>query len=131
MSKENINQIPLIDLSNFNPNKVIDFSFNYELLKYVLSALINNQQNFNNELSNLKLDKKKKKKYSIKLASEIIELKLQKASSPEDLDKLNVKKKEINSLSEQYDKDLETYLNQINSQRIFGFLNLIIISPFI
>ena len=116
MSKENINQIPLIDLSNFNPNKVIDFSFNYELLKYVLSALINNQQNFNNELSNLKIDNIKQKKYSIKLASEIIELKLQKASSPEDLDKLNVKKKEINSLSEQYDKDLETYLNQINSQ---------------
>ena len=116
MSKENINQIPLIDLSNFNPNKVIDFSFNYELLKYVLSALINNQQNFNNELSNLKLDNIKQKKYSIKLASEIIELKLQKASSPEDLDKLNAKKKEINSLSEQYDKDLETYLNQINSQ---------------
>ena len=116
MSKENINQIPLIDLSNFNPNKVIDFSFNYELLKYVLSALINNQQNFNNELSNLKLDNIKQKKYSIKLASEIIELKLQKALSPEDLDKLNVKKKEINSLSEQYDKDLETYLNQINSQ---------------
>lgn len=116
MSKENINQIPLIDLSNFNPNKVIDFSFNYELLKYVLSALINNQQNFNNELSNLKIDNIKQKKYSIKLASEIIELKLQKASSPEDLDKLNAKKKEINSLSEQYDKDLETYLNQINSQ---------------
>ena len=51
MSKENINQIPLIDLSNFNPNKVIDFSFNYELLKYVLSALINNQRIDN--LSNL------------------------------------------------------------------------------
>ena len=61
MSKENINQIPLIDLSNFNPNKVIDFSFNYELLKYALSALINNQQNFNNELSNLKLDNIKQK----------------------------------------------------------------------
>ena len=116
MSKENINQIPLIDLSNFNPNKVIDFSFNYELLKFVLSALVNNQQNFNNEISNLKIDHIKQKQYSIKLASEIIELKLKKASSPDELDKLNTKKKEINSLSEQYDKDLETYLNEINSQ---------------
>ena len=116
MSKENINQIPLIDLSNFNPNKVIDFSFNYELLKFVLSALINNQQNFNNEISNLKIDHIKQKQYSIKLASEIIELKLKKTSSPDELDKLNTKKKEINSLSEQYDKDLETYLNEINSQ---------------
>ena len=116
MSKGNTNQIPLIDLSNFNPNKVIDFSFNYELLKFVLSALVNNQQNFNNEISNLKLDNIKQKKYSMKLASEIIELKLQKASSPDELDKLNTKKQEINSLSEQYDKDLETCLNEINSQ---------------
>ena len=116
MSKENINQNPLIDLSNFNPNKVIDFSFNYELLKFVLSALVNNQQNFNNEISNLKIDHIKQKQYSIKLASEIIELKLKKTSSPDELDKLNTKKKEINSLSEQYDKDLETYLNEINSQ---------------
>ena len=116
MSNENINQIPLIDLSNFNPNKVIDFSFNYELLKYVLSALINNQQNFNNEISNLKLDNLKQRKYSTKLASEIIELKLQKASSPEDLDKLNKKKKEINSISEKYDHDIESFMKNIHDQ---------------
>ena len=116
MSKENINQNPLIDLSNFNPNKVIDFSFNYELLKYVLTALINNQQNLTNEISKLKLDNLKQKKNSVKLASEIIELKLQRASSPEELENLNNKKNEINSQGEQYDNDLEFFLKEINDQ---------------
>ena len=116
MSKENINQNPLIDLSNFNPNKVIDFSFNYELLKYVLTALINNQQNLTNEISKLKLDNLKQKKNSVKLASEIIELKLQRASSPEELENLNNKKNEINSQGEQYDNDLEYFQKEINDQ---------------
>ena len=116
MSKENINQNPLIDLSNFNPNKVIDFSFNYELLKYVLTALINNQQNLTNEISKLKLDNLKQKKNSVKLASEIIELKLQRASSPEELENLNNKKNEINSQCEQYDNDLENFQKEINDQ---------------
>ena len=116
MSKENINQNPLIDLSNFNPNKVIKFSFNYELLKYVLTALINNQQNLTNEISKLKLDNLKQKKNSVKLASEIIELKLQRASSPEELENLNNKKNEINSLGEQYDNDLEYFQKEINDQ---------------
>ena len=116
MSKENINQNPLIDLSNFNPNKVINFSFNYELLKYVLTALINNQQNLTNEISKLKLDNLKQKKNSVKLASEIIELKLQRASSPEELENLNNKKNEINSQCEQYDNDLEYFQKEINDQ---------------
>lgn len=116
MSKENINQNPLIDLSNFNPNKVINFSFNYELLKYVLTALINNQQNLTNEISKLKLDNLKQKKNSVKLASEIIELKLQRASSPEELENLNNKKNEINSQCEQYDNDLENFQKEINDQ---------------
>ena len=116
MSKENINQNPLIDLSNFNPNKVINFSFNYELLKYVLTALINNQQNLTNEISKLKLDNLKQKKNSVKLASEIIELKLQRASSPEELENLNNKKNEINSQGEQYDNDLENFQKEINDQ---------------
>ena len=116
MSKENINQNPLIDLSNFNPNKVIDFSFNYELLKYVLTALINNQQNLTNEISKLKLDNLKQKKNSVKLASEIIELKLQRASSPEELENLNNKKNEINLQGEQYDNDLEYFQKEINDQ---------------
>ena len=116
MSKENINQNPLIDLSNFNPNKVINFSFNYELLKYVLTALINNQQNLTNEISKLKLDNLKQKKNSVKLASEIIELKLQRASSPEELENLNNKKNEINSQGEQYDNDLEYFQKEINDQ---------------
>ena len=116
MSKENINQNPLVDLSNFNPNKVIDFSFNCGLLKYVLTALINNQQNLTNEISKLKLDNLKQKKNSVKLASEIIELKLQRASSPEELENLNNKKNELNSQGEQYDNDLEYFQKEINDQ---------------
>ena len=55
MSTTPFNQNTLIDLTNINPNKILEFSFNYELLKYVLTALINNQQNLNGEISKLKL----------------------------------------------------------------------------
>ena len=55
MSDIYTNQNELIDLSNLNPNKILEFSFNYELLKYTLTSLISNQQNIIEELSRLKL----------------------------------------------------------------------------
>ena len=54
MSHMNTNQIPFIDLSNLNPDKMLEFSFNLGLLKYAITSLISNQQNMNEELLRLK-----------------------------------------------------------------------------
>ena len=63
MSDIYTNQNELIDLSNLNPNKILEFSFNYELLKYTLTSLISNQQNIIEELSRLKLSLYKQQKH--------------------------------------------------------------------
>ena len=112
MSNPNVNQNQFIDLSNINPNKVLEFSFNYELLKYVLSALINNQQNMSQELSQLKLSLYEQQKYSGELESQIIDLKIQRANSPEELEEFYSKKKELDSKNNKYNIELEFLLKQ-------------------
>ena len=112
MSNTNINQNQFVDLSNINPNKVLEFSFNYELLKYVLSALINNQQNMSQELSQLKLSLYQQQKYSGELESQIIDLKIQRANSPEELDEFYSKKKELDSKNNKFNIELESLIKQ-------------------
>ena len=112
MSNPNVNQNQFIDLSNINPNKVLEFSFNYELLKYVLSALINNQQNMSQELSQLKLSLYEQQKYSGELESQIIDLKIQRANSPEELEEFYSKKKELDSKNNKFNIELESLLKQ-------------------
>ena len=95
MSKLSVNQNPITDLSSLNPDKIIEMSFNFDLLKYALSVLINNQQNMETEISNLKSSLFQQQEKSGNLELEIIELKLKKAKSPEELNELNNKKKNI------------------------------------
>jgi hypothetical protein len=76
MSDMNTNQIPLIDLSNLNPDKMLEFSFNFELLKYAITSLISNQQNMNEELLRLKLSQYRQQKQSGDLELKLMELKI-------------------------------------------------------
>lgn len=116
MSTTPFNQNTLIDLTNINPNKILEFSFNYELLKYVLTALINNQQNLNGEISKLKLALLEQQKNTGELESELVELKMQKIESPEELDKLYNKKKELESKNQQINDQFENYIQQNKDQ---------------
>ena len=108
MSNISINKNPLIDLSNINPNKILEISFNYELLKYILTALINNQQNMNEEITKLKTKFLHQQKHSAELESDIIDLKIQRVNSPEELDKLYIQKNELNSRNKQLNTELES-----------------------
>ena len=105
----NTNQIPLIDLSNLNPDKMLEFSFNFELLKYAITSLISNQQNMNEELLRLKLSQYRKQKQSGNLELKLMELKIKGAKSKEELEELNKEKKEINSQNDQIQKELESF----------------------
>ena len=99
----------IIDLSEINPNKMFAMSYNFELLKYVITSLIRNQQNFDSQLSDLKLSFLKQKKYSTQLEISIIDLKMQREEDPAILEELLKQKKEINSKNEEYEKDLESF----------------------
>ena len=117
MSNINNNNNPLIDLSNINPNKVLEISFNYELLKYILTALINNQQTLSEELTKMKLSLYKQQKHSCDLESEIIDLKIQRVNSPGELEELNSKKNELNSKNNIFNTELESFIKQ-NEEKI-------------
>ena len=116
MSQNLFNKIPIIDLSNINPNKILEFSYNYELLKYVLTALINNQQNLNGDINKLKLAHFQQQKYCGELESQIIEIKIENESSPEELDKLYKQKNAIESKNKQFNNELEEFIKQNNEQ---------------
>ena len=111
-----INQNPFIDLSNLNPDKILEFSFNFELLKYAITSLISNQQNMNEELSRLKLSQYRHQKQSGDLELKLMELKIKGAKSKEELEELNKEKKEINSQNEQIIKVLESFKKEKDDQ---------------
>ena len=119
MSKIFSNQNPIIDLTSVDPNNIIEMSFNFELLKYVLSVLINNQQNMNNEISNIKSELIHQQEKSGNLELELIELKLQRADSPEALDELYKKKKELDSKNKELKTELDSFrkLNESNTSK--------------
>ena len=110
------NQNPFIDLSNLNPDKILEFSFNFELLKYAITSLISNQQNMNEELSRLKLSQYRQQKQSGDLELKLMELKIKGAKSKEELEELNKEKKEINSQNEQIIKILESFKKEKDDQ---------------
>ena len=116
MSQNLFNKKPIIDLSNINPNKILEFSYNYELLKYILTALINNQQNLNGDINKLKLAHFQQQKYCGELESQIIEIKIENESSPEELDKLYKQKNAIESKNKQFNNELEEFIKQNNEQ---------------
>ena len=85
----------IIDLSKINTNEILDFSFNFELLKYVITSLINNQNNMDIQINDLKLSLIKQQKYSSELESAILQLKIEKEENAEILEKLMEKKNEL------------------------------------
>ena len=106
-----------IDLSNINPNKIFTMSYNFELLKYVITSLIHNQQNMDNHINDLKLSSLKQQKHSYDLELSIIEQKIQREETPEDLEELLKKKKEIKEKNEEINKEIESIINKIEEEK--------------
>ena len=118
----------IIDLSNINPNKMVALSFNYELLKYIITSLIRNQQNMENKLNDLNLSLLKQKNHSSQLEISILELKMQREEDPDILDNLLNKKKELNSEKEKIEQSLQSLTKENeeekNQKRIMPIYNM-------
>ncbi len=102
----------LIDLSNINPNKMLSMSFDFEILKYVITSLIHNQQNFDKKLIELNLSLLKQKQYISKLEISIIDQKIENEQSSKEKEKLLREKEELNSKKERYNKDIELLIKK-------------------
>ena len=65
-----------INIYNIEPNSLINLSFNFDILKYVITEMIKNQKNINNEISNIKSEILQNKKDTNKLQFSLLELRL-------------------------------------------------------
>ena len=108
MPKLSNNEPQLIDLSNVNPNKMLEMSLNFELLKYVITSLIHNQQNMGKEISNLKLSSLKQTLHSLELELSIKDMNLQKDLSPEEKEELLKQKDELKSKIDKIKREIES-----------------------
>ena len=92
----NIKQKYNLDLYNIEAHSLIDLSFNFDFLKSIITELINNQKNINNEISKIKSDLLKQQENKINLESYLLELK--NSSQPSQINQKNFEevKREIN-----------------------------------
>ena len=127
MPKQFNEKDPFIDLSDINPNNMMAMSFNFELLKYVITSLIHNQRNMDKDLTDLNLSLLKQKQYSSNLEISIIDLQMQKELSPQEKEDLLKKKEEIKSRNDKLNKDIESLTKEKEkdqNQKIMSIYNI-------
>ena len=118
-SINDINQISQtksnLNLFNIEPNSLIAMSFNFDILKYVITELINNQKNTKIELSNLNLQIKELENKIISENKTILEFQ-----------KSFIIEKENNNINKQIKEtniNLESQNNEYNSNQIQSIIN--------
>lgn len=107
----------IIDLSNVNPNKMLEMSLNFELLKYVITSLIHNQQNMGKQLSDLKLSSLQQALHSLELELSINDMNLEKDLSPEEKEELLKQKEELKSKIDKIKKEIESLTKENDDEQ--------------
>ena len=100
------------DLYNFEPNSLIAMSFNFDILKYVLMELINQQRNTSNDIFQIKSELLENKKHSKEIESSIIEMKLSSTLSPEIKQKLEEEKNNLILKINEIEKEIKSFKNR-------------------
>jgi len=124
-----------INIYNIEPNSLINLSFNFDILKYVITEMIKNQKNINNEISNIKSEILQNKKDTNKLQFSLLDLRLATESNldvkknlEDEKTKLN---KKLNELEEQIKisennrlAEVKNTINEmINKEKLFNTQN--------
>ena len=128
----NMSQTKLnLNLYNIEPNSLISLSFNFDILKYVITELINNQKNLNIELSKIKSELLQEKKHSNEIEFSLVELKLSSEKNDDEIQKrlenqkikLNHQLKELeNQIKISENKSLLEFRKSINLGRDINIL---------
>ena len=129
----NMSQTKLnLNLHNIEPNSLISLSFNFDILKYVITELINNQKNLNIELSKIKSELLQEKKHSNEIEFSLVELKLSSEKNDDEIQKrlenqkikLNHQLKELeNQIKISENKSLLEFRKSINLGRDINNIN--------
>ena len=108
---DNVKSKPNLNLYNIEPNSLIALSFNFDILKYVITELINNQKNTNNEISKLKSEWLRLKKFTNEIESSSIELKLSSGINFDIKKNLEEKKNRLNMELNQIENEIKNKEN--------------------
>ena len=101
-----------LNLFNIEPNSLIAMNFNFDILKYVITELINNQKNTKIELSNLNSQLKELENQIISENEKILEFQ-----------KSFIIDKEINKKIKETNINSESQNNEYNSKEIQSIIN--------
>lgn len=120
-----------LNLYNIEADSLLNLSFNFDILKYVITELIKNQKNNNDEISKIKSELQQQKNYTNEIESSLLQLKL---SSEKNFDiqqnleeykiklgmELNNVKNEIKNKEKNEDIKVKEIINeQTNNNKIF------------
>ncbi len=120
-----------LNLYNIEADSLLNLSFNFDILKYVITELIKNQKNNNDEISKIKSELQQQKNYTNEIESSLLQLKL---SSEKNFDiqqnleeykiklgmELNNVKNEIKNEEKNEDIKVKEIINeQTNNNKIF------------
>lgn len=123
-SKLNLNNL---NLYNIEPDSIINLSFNFDILKFVITELITKQKNMNDELIGIKSELLQQKKYSNEIEVSLVELKLSIEKNDIEIQKsLENQKNKLNMQLEELEKQIKnqefkTYIgipNNINEKNL-------------
>ena len=120
-----------LNLYNIEADSLLNLSFNFDILKYVITELIKNQKNNNDEISKIKSELQQQKNYTNEIESSLLQLKL---SSEKNFDiqqnleeykiklgmELNNVKNEIKNKEKNEDIKVKEIINEkTNNNKIF------------
>jgi hypothetical protein len=120
-----------LNLYNIEADSLLNLSFNFDILKYVITELIKNQKNNNDEISKIKSELQQQKNYTNEIESSLLQLKLSPEKNfgvQQNLEEYKIKlgmelnnvKNEIKNKEKNEDIKVKEIINeQTNNNKIF------------
>lgn len=120
-----------LNLYNIEADSLLNLSFNFDILKYVITELIKNQKNNNDEISKIKSELQQQKNYTNEIESSLLQLKLSSEKNfgvQQNLEEYKIKlgmelnnvKNEIKNKEKNEDIKVKEIINeQTNNNKIF------------
>ena len=113
-----------MDIYNLEPNKLIAMSFNFDILKYVIKELINNQKNSFDEILQIKTELLENKKHTQEIESTLIEMRLLSSNiSSRVKSQLEEAKKNLLNQKAELEKEIELLKDKENQSKILSMNN--------
>ena len=120
-----------LNLYNIEADSLLNLSFNFDILKYVITELIKNQKNNNDEISKIKSELQQQKNYTNEIESSLLQFKLSSEKNfgvQQNLEEYKIKlgmelnnvKNEIKNKEKNEDIKVKEIINeQTNNNKIF------------